>query len=46
MLLKEVDEVLEANVNPMMDARGTVCMINDVQLLQVESNRYWLWMSL
>ena len=36
VLLKEVDEVLKVNVNPVMDARDTVCMIDDVQLLQVE----------
>ena len=36
VLFKEVDEVLKVNVNPMMDARDIVCMIGDVQLLQVE----------
>ena len=39
VLLKEVDEVLEVDVNPVMDARDTACMIYDVQLLQVEEER-------
>ena len=29
MLLKEVDEVLEVDVNPIIDDRGTACMIDN-----------------
>ena len=36
VVLKEVDEVLEVNVNPVVGSRDTACVIDDVQLLQVE----------